>query len=183
MPRSTRKTRASLFALPLLAVLFVVGVTPAEGVRPRPQRTQPGGPELRVVGRVETGSNPKSAHMNPALDRVWVPNFGFRGHDNVYVYDATSLDRVGVVTFEGNGVEVAFTSDGSKAFVSNFRRGTIEQVNPTTYAVERSLYVGPNPKFMVLDPVVLLRSNLFEIRGSNKVVRLRHRCESLISSR
>lgn len=146
--------RSMRFALPVacltLAVVSVALTPVAEGVRTRPVHTRPGAPALRVVGHADTGVNPKSVHLNPSGSRAWVPNFGFMGHDNVYVYDSETLQQVGTVTFPGNAVEVTFTHDGQTAFVSNFRRGNVERVNPRTFAVEDSVHIGANPKYMVV---------------------------------
>ena len=42
---------------------------------------------------VATGVQPKSVNVSPDGTRVVVCNFGFADHDNVFVYDAITLDR------------------------------------------------------------------------------------------
>ena len=120
--------------------------------RVRVRRTERGAPELEVVTRVRTSVQPKSVHLSPDGRRVWVSNFGRIGEDNVFVFDADTLERVGVVRFPGNAVETAFSPDGATAYVSNFRRGVVEVVDTASYAVRHEIPVGANPKFMVLSP-------------------------------
>ena len=120
--------------------------------RVRPGRTAHGAPALHVVQQVRTGVQPKSVEVSPDGRFVWVCNFGRAGADNVFVYDAETLAHVGTVAFEGNAVETAFNADGSIAYVSNFRRGVVEVVDTSTYAVTHEIEVGANPKFMVVSP-------------------------------
>ncbi|MCB9614150.1 MAG: YncE family protein [Sandaracinus sp.] len=142
--------RSRRFGLVLaLALLPSVGTS-----QPRTPvyRTSPGGPALRVVGEVRTGVQPKSVEVSPDGRRVWVCNFGQLDRDNVWVYDAETLDRVGVVEFAGNAVETAFSPDGTTAYVSNFRRGVVEVIDTATFSVRGEVRVGANPKFMVVSP-------------------------------
>lgn len=125
----------------------------AEAQRPTVVRTQRGGPQLRVVQHVRTGIQPKSVEVSPDGRRVWVANFGLRDHDNVFVYDAETLERVGTVEFAGNAVETAFSADGQTAYVSNFHEHTIEEVDTETFAVRRSVRVGGHPKVIAIAPL------------------------------
>ena len=115
-------------------------------------RTERGGPRLRVVQHVRTGIQPKSVEVSPDGRQVWVANFGRPDRDNVFVYDAESLERIGTVEFVGNAVETAFTDDSRTAFVSNFREHTIEVINTETFEVQRSVEVGGHPKVIALSP-------------------------------
>ncbi len=120
--------------------------------RPRIVTTRRGAPRLRVVAEVRTSVQPKSVEVSPDGRYVWVCNFGRIDQDNVYVYNADTLDRVGVVNFPGNAVETTFSPDGATAYISNFRRGVIEVVDTASYTVQREIEVGANPKFMVISP-------------------------------
>jgi len=115
-------------------------------------RTHRGGPELEVVARVPTGSLPKSVTVSPDGTRVVVCNFGQQGEQNVYVYDAETLERTGTITFPGNAVESLFSPDGRTLYVSNFRRHVVEVVDFATLTVEREIRAGHHPKFMALSP-------------------------------
>ncbi len=120
--------------------------------RPRVVRTRRGETSLEVVRTVATGVQPKSVYVSPDGSQVWVSNFGFRDHDNVFVYDGRTLAHIGTVTFPGNAVEVAFSPHGSRAYVSNLRGNSVEVVNTETFAVERHVEVRGGPKFMVTSP-------------------------------
>jgi len=144
--------------IPTLAVLGLVAWLPegdrcaVQAQRPRVVRTERGGPRLRVVTHVRTGVQPKSVAVSPDGSRVWVANFGRPDRDNVFVYDADTLEHVGTVEFEGNAVEIAFTRDGATAFVSNFCEHTLEVVDTETLEVTRHVEVGGHPKVIELSP-------------------------------
>ena len=108
-----------------------------------------GGAKLVETRRVSTGPLPKSVEVAPDGKTIWVCNFGQVNVDNLWVYDAETLERIAVVKFQGNAVETTFSPDGSKAYVSNFKRGVVEEVDRGTYKVLREFEVGYNPKIMV----------------------------------
>ncbi len=145
--------------LPALLVCVAVLLAPeasdpcgVEAQRPRVVRTERGGPRLHVVQRVRTGIQPKSVEVSPDGRHVWVANFGRRNRDNVFVYDAETLEQVGTVEFEGNAVETAFSADGRTAYVSNFSAHTLEVIDTETFAVRRSVRVGGHPKVIAIAP-------------------------------
>jgi YVTN family beta-propeller protein len=111
-----------------------------------------GGAKLVETRRVATGPLPKSVEVAPDGNTIWVCNFGQVNVDNLWVYDAKSLERIAVVKFKGNAVETTFSPDGTKAYVSNFKRGVVEEVDRSTYKVIREFEVGYNPKIMVPSP-------------------------------
>ncbi|MEZ4339054.1 MAG: YncE family protein [Sandaracinaceae bacterium] len=115
-------------------------------------RTERGGPRLRVVTHVRTGIQPKSVEVTPDGRHVWVANFGRPDRENVFVYDAETLEHVGTVEFEGNAVEIAFRRDSRTAYVSNFREHAIHEIDTETYAVRRTVEVGGHPKVIHLSP-------------------------------
>lgn len=160
-PRRTRRSAPSLaLILTARSVALVVTLAAASDARSQPNasprepafRTRPGGLALRVVGEARTGVQPKSVEVSPDGRRVWVCNFGQLDRDNVWIYDAETLARVGVVEFAGNAVETAFSPDGATAYVSNFRRGVVEVIDTATLAIRGEVRVGANPKFMVVSP-------------------------------
>ncbi|MBX3275874.1 MAG: YncE family protein [Sandaracinaceae bacterium] len=150
--------RARLAFVPALVVLSAALLVPAAdpcaagAQRPAVARTERARPRLRVVGRARTGIQPKSVALSPDGRRVWVANFGRPDRENVFVYDAESLERVGSVEFPGNAVELAFRSDGSTAYVSNFREHAIHELDAETFTVRRTAVVGGHPKVITLSP-------------------------------
>ncbi len=121
-----------------------------QGRRPPGSTTAIGAPRLEEVNRAQTGSQPKSVNVSPDGSRLVVCNFGFRDHDNVYVYNAQTLDHVGTVNFQGNAVETAFSPDGSTLYVSNFRGAKIMVIDFSTLQVTGQVDVGADPKTIVV---------------------------------
>ena len=115
-------------------------------------RTVAGGARFGVIGRAPTGIQPKSVQVSPNGRMVYVCNFGRPGFRTVTVHDPDTLQRVRAIEFEGNAVECVFRHDSSEAFVSNFRRRCIEQIDTARGEVVREIRVGPNPKTMALSP-------------------------------
>ncbi len=130
----------------LLAVLPLVLSLPVGAQRQRIFETARGGPFLQQTARAHTGVLPKSARVSPDGTRLVVCNFGQTGHDNVYLYDALTLDRLGKVEFPGNAVESAFAPDGRTLYVSNFRRDVLEVIDVPSLEVRAEVRVGSAPK-------------------------------------
>lgn len=105
-----------------------------------------GGGHLRVVARARTGVQPKSVRVSPDGTFVVVCNFGQRNHESVTFHDARTLERIGVVEFEGNAVESAFSPDGATLYVSNFHRHVIEVIDVETRTLRSEISVGMHPK-------------------------------------
>lgn len=162
--------RRVALALALLCLLLVArplagqdaGASDAD-TRPSVFHTEHGGPELMVSQTVATGVQPKSVNVSPDGTRVVVCNFGFADRDNVYVYDAMTLERVGVLTFTGNAVETVFTRDGHTLYVSNFREHVVEvfdfaacssatAASPCALTPRAEVRTAGHPKFMALSP-------------------------------
>jgi YVTN family beta-propeller protein len=153
------KRVASGMLILALAALAAAAIGAPSSAQPRRRpitpdnfRTQEGGPRLRVAAQVHTGIQPKSVEVSPDGSRVYVCNFGFPDRNNVAVFDADTLARVGTVNFPGNAVESAFAPDGATLYVSNFRRDVIEVIDVATLTVTHELPAGRDPKTMVVSP-------------------------------
>src|SRR5688572_17339607 len=140
---------AVLGALSLLVVVSLPGA--AQGP-PVDNITRYGGPRLEVLRRVASGVQPKSVRVSPDGRRVYVCNFGRPDRENVFVYDADTLERVGVIEFLGNAVETAFSPDGDTLYVSNFRENTLEVVDVDTLRVTNHVRLGARPKTIAPSP-------------------------------
>jgi hyaluronoglucosaminidase len=161
----------------LLFVLFLPSIAAAQAFR-----TDPGGPTLQIARRVRTGVQPKSVSVNPDGTRVVVCNFGRPDVDNVFVYDALTLDQVATVSFEGNAVESAWSPDGRVLYVSNFRRHMVEVIDTSDWHVTAEIAVGTNPKTIAVsrDGNTLYVANYFnhsvsvvDVRARRELRRLR----------
>lgn len=139
-----------MIARAFLLIGLLLPATAAAQDRPPIFTTELGGPRLTVHARADTGTQPKSVAVSPDGSRVVVCNFGRPDHDNVWVYDAETLERVGAVHFEGNAVEAAFGPDGETLYVSNFRRNVIEVIDFFNLEVRFEIEVGSHPKTIVV---------------------------------
>ena len=117
--------------------------------RPAPSTTV-GAPLLRIADQARTGSQPKSVYVSPDGSRVYVCNFGRPNQDNIRVHNATSLDLIGTIEFEGNCVELAFSPDGNTIYASNFRRNMMEVIDAGSLTVRAEVDVGHSPKTIVV---------------------------------
>lgn len=113
-------------------------------------QTESGAFELRVVARVATNNEPKSVSVSPDGKLLAVCNFGKTDGDNVYLFDAQTLERKGAISFDGNAVESVFASDGKTLYVSNFNRHKVMELDLPSLSVRREISVHNNPKFMAL---------------------------------
>jgi YVTN family beta-propeller protein len=162
--RETQVKYCAGIAFSLVVLALALPISGQEGApRPRVFETVRGGPSMEVSGHVLTGVQPKSVDVSPDGTRVVVCNFGFADHDNVFVYDALTLERVGVATFPGNAVETVFTRDSHTLYVSNFRRHVVEELDfesclsataaaPCALTPVREIATAHHPKFMALSP-------------------------------
>lgn len=149
-----------------VATLLAIALFPTATLAQRTHafRTSRGGPNLRVAARARTGVQPKSVEVSPDGRHVVVCNFGRPDVDNVFVYDADTLERTGVVSFEGNAVESAFSPDGATLYVSNFRRNRVEVIDFSSLEVRSEIEVGTNPKTVAVstDGRTLYVANYFD---------------------
>jgi YVTN family beta-propeller protein len=168
MPRGPSTAKAALVVAVALAAATLgapeldrsTGLSPSAwplaraelGHRPPGSSTRAGGPRLEIVARADTGSQPKSVNVSPDGSRVVVCNFGYRDHDNVWVYNAQTLEHVGTINFRGNAVETAFSADGRTLYVSNFHGAKLMVVDFDTLTIRGEIRVGRDPKTIALSP-------------------------------
>ena len=124
-----------LVPLPVLAALLFAAPAAARA------------PRYRVVETATTYSLPKAVLLANGRART---NFGRRDTKNVSIYRTDTMEETGVIEFEGNGVEMVITRDGSTLYVSNFRRGMVEVIDLATNTVTAEIEVGANPKTMAI---------------------------------
>lgn len=136
--------------LALVALLVFPAGGDAQGREPI-FTTRFGGPRLHVRARVATEVQPKSISISPDGQLLAVCHFGRADRNNVFLYDSTTLERVGAVHFEGNAVESAWSADGRTLYVSNFRRNVLEVIDVPSRTVVAEVPVGSHPKTVTLD--------------------------------
>ena len=109
------------------------------------------GPLHRKILEMKTGSNPKQVAFTPDGKEVWVPDLGGRG---VQVFSVSTGAEIAHLPLGTHGaVEVIFTRDGTKAYVSQMETATVYEIDRVKRVVMRALKTGGNwTKVMVLSP-------------------------------
>ena len=109
------------------------------------------GPLHRKILDMKTGSNPKQVAFTPDGQEVWVPDLGGKG---VQVFSvATGKEEAHLPLGTHGAVEVIFTRDGTKAYVSQMETATVYEIDRPRRVVLRVLKTGGNwTKVMVLSP-------------------------------
>lgn len=133
-----------------LVGIFLVAAS-ARADSPR-YATHAGGVRLVLLARAPTGDRPKSVSVSPDGRRLYVAVFGDASTGAVRVHDATTLAPLGVVRFDGTGVESAPSPDGRALYVSNFGHQALEVIDAATLTVTHEVHVGSNPKVVALSP-------------------------------
>jgi DNA-binding beta-propeller fold protein YncE len=103
----------------------------------------PAGQILVKRYEVKTGANPKQVSFTPDGSQMWVPLLGSRGVD---VFDTASGTKLGLVSLgtKGGAVEVIFTLDGTRAYVSQMETASVYEIDTSTRRVLRSFATGGN---------------------------------------
>jgi DNA-binding beta-propeller fold protein YncE len=101
----------------------------------------PAGQLLRKRYEVQTGSNPKQVAFTPNGKQLWVPLLGSRG---VQVFDTASGAKLATIPLgaTGGAVEVIFTKDGGRAYVSQMETASVYEIDTATRKVLRRLVTG-----------------------------------------
>ena len=143
-------------------------------------------PSSRVVWKqrfhVKTGSMPKGVVLKPGGSEVWVTNFGHdRGH-SVTVFNALTGSEKRQISFQGRAVEIGFSLDGKRAFISNFDTGELLIIDTDSFDIIKTVKVGNNPKIVTVSPngdriyvsnwssdnITVIKSNNYEVVGHIK---------------
>lgn len=106
----------------------------------------------KVRYRVSTGSMPKAVVLTPDESEAWVTNFGNNRRHNITIFEAETGKVKKRISFRGRAVELVFSTDGKKAYVSNFDTHKLMVIDTGTYKVTDSVRVGVNPKIVTLSP-------------------------------
>jgi YVTN family beta-propeller protein len=101
---------------------------------------------------VKTGSNPKQVAFTPDGKQLWVTLLGSRG---VQVFDTATGALLDVIIMgtRGGAVEVIFTLDGTRAYVSQMETASVYEVDTQKRKVLRRFGTGGNwTKILALSP-------------------------------
>ena len=174
MSRHTRPARLARSAL--LGLLLVGGIATSSTV---PAQAQVAGPTLpgsstpgpapgatvtspvwtvgangqlhHKLGETRTGPSPKQVAFSPDGTELWVPLLGAVGVD---VYRVPTLERIARIPLgTKGGVEVIFTRDGTRAYVSQMHTSSVYEIDRVAKRVLRVLPTRGNwTKVLELSP-------------------------------
>lgn len=103
-----------------------------------------------VTGTVAVGDNPINLALRPGTNEIWVAN---SGSGNITLIDAATFTvSTTFVAGAGGPFAVAFSTDGSTAYVVGYTGSTVSKINASTHAVVDSEYLdGAFPEYLTWD--------------------------------
>jgi YVTN family beta-propeller protein len=111
----------------------------------------PTGQLHRKLAEAKTGPNPKQVAFTPNGKELWTPLLGSTGVDVFRVPDLQKIARIPLGTH--GGVEVIFTRDGKRAYVSQMQTASVYEIDAVSKRVLRVLKTGGNwTKILELSP-------------------------------
>ena len=111
----------------------------------------PAGQLHHKVGEATTGPNPKQVAFTPNGKELWTPLLGSTGVDVFSVPELKKIARIRLGTY--GGVEVVFTRDSKRAYVSQMQTASVYEIDVATKRVLRVLKSGGNwTKVLELSP-------------------------------
>lgn len=132
----------------------VIGVAPSGAAPTTPTSVWPipeNGQLHRKLGEVRTGPSPKQVAFSPDGTELWVPLLGAVGID---VYRVPTLELIARIPLgTKGGVEVIFTRDGTRAYVSQMHTSSVYEIDRVAKRVLRVLPTKGNwTKILELSP-------------------------------
>jgi len=132
---------------------------------------------FNVIATLDVGDSPFGVTTSPDGQTMWVANSGglFANSNKVTVVNATTFAIETVITVGNFPEDIAFTSDGSQAFVTNSSDGTVSVINAATRTVTQTISLASIPMtfpFGIVaskhDKKVFVTSASGEFDGSDK---------------
>lgn len=105
------------------------------------------GCNFNVIATLDVGQSPFGVTTSPDGNTVWVANSGgfFTPGNTVTVLNAQTFAIESVITVGTFPEDIAFTSDGSQAFVTNSSDATVSVINTATRTVTQTISLAPVP--------------------------------------
>jgi len=154
--RAVRVLPALLMSLPVLCAAGpprdFVFVTAQDSYADRGDVAMVDSSSGRVVTWIPVGDAPLKLVLTPNGDRGFVPNNSSR---SVSVVDLTTLKVTATIDLAAGPTGVAFSVDGSEAYVSTVGDGptdVVEVIDTATYQVVDSIPVGRTPNMVAVRP-------------------------------
>ena len=134
---------------------------------------------FNVIATLDVGPSPFGVTTSPDGTTVWVANSGglFSNSNKVTVLNVQTLAIESVITVGNFPEDIAFTSDGSQAFVTNSSDATVSVIDTATRTVTQTISLASIPMtfpFGIVvgknDKKVFVTSASAEFDGSDKNV-------------
>jgi YVTN family beta-propeller protein len=105
------------------------------------------GCNFNVIATLDVGQSPFGVTTSPDGQTVWVANSGgfFSSGNTVTILNAQTFAIESVITVGTFPEDIAFTSDGSQAFVTNSTDGTVSVIDTATGTVTQTISLAPIP--------------------------------------
>lgn len=102
---------------------------------------------FNVIATLDVGDSPFGITTSPDGQTVWVANSGglFVNSNKVTVLNASTLAIESVITVGNFPEDIAFTSDGSQAFVTNSSDSTVSVIDTATRTVTQTINLATIP--------------------------------------
>jgi YVTN family beta-propeller protein len=102
---------------------------------------------FNVIATLDVGDSPFGVTTSPDGQTVWIANSGglTANSNKVTVLNATTFAIETVITVGNFPEDIAFTSDGSQAFVTNSSDATISVINTATRTVTQTISLASIP--------------------------------------
>jgi YVTN family beta-propeller protein len=132
---------------------------------------------FNVIATLDVGESPFGVTVSPDGQTVWVANSGglFDNANTVTVLNAQTFAIESVITVGNFPEDIAFTSDGSQAFVTNSSDATVSVINTATRTVTQTINLASIPltfPFGIVvgknDKEVFVTSGAAEFDGSDQ---------------
>jgi YVTN family beta-propeller protein len=102
---------------------------------------------FNVIATLDVGDSPFGVTTSPDGQTVWIANSGglFNNSNKVTVLNASTFAIESVITVGNFPEDIAFTSDGSQAFVTNSSDATVSVINTATRTVTQTINLATIP--------------------------------------
>lgn len=105
--------------------------------------------DLSKTDTINLGFKPGYVAFTGQHNELWVSD-ATNGKVVYYTLQANNWIKAGEITTGADAHAIAFTSDGTKAYVTNQGAGTISVINPITHQVIKNIIVGSKPNGVVV---------------------------------
>jgi YVTN family beta-propeller protein len=107
-----------------------------------------------VREHINLGGTPTAAAVSPDSTRLFVVDSAANatGHGRLHIIDTAGNNTIAVIGIGRNPSDVAFSPDGTRAYITNTGDGTLTVVNTTTLRVTHTINAGRAPTDVAVSP-------------------------------